>query len=179
MLYAFGFERVGVLVSDLYFVDPNPYKGQEGPEHGVRLELRLLDRGELKGSVYSARPISVGEPVWRADLLESTEGRPGSHDRTHYHPAFRDWNPSKRTFVQELSADPIGWLGRQLSDLPALLAAADVPAGTAGEHDAADIRAAVPEILSVTQRLLSRVRAGELGRAPDGDPAEAARNSWL
>ncbi len=179
MLYAFGFERVGVLVSDLYFVDPNPHKGQEGPEHGVRLELRVLDRGELKGSVYSARPIGVGKPVWRADLLESTEGKPGSHDRTHYHPAFSGWNPSKRTFVKDLSADPIGWLGQQLSDLPALLAQAEVPADTAGEHDAADIRAAVPEILSVTQRLLSRVRAGELGQAPDGDSREAARNSWL
>src|SRR5262249_10392019 len=138
MLYAFGFERVGVLVSDLYFVDPSPYEGQEGPEHGVRLELRALERGELKGSVYSARPISVGEPSWRADLLESTEGKPGSHDRTHYHPAFRGWNPSKRTFVEDLSADPIGWLGRQLSDLPALLAEAEVPADTAGGHDAAD-----------------------------------------
>jgi hypothetical protein len=179
MLYAFGFERVGVLVSDLYFVDPNPYKGQEGPEHGVRLELRVLERGELKGSIYSARPISVGKPVWRADLLESADGKPGSHDRTHYHPAFSGWNPSKRTFVKELSADPIGWLGAQLSDLPALLAGADVPADTVGEHDAADIRAAVPEILSVTQRLLSRVRAGELGTAPDGDSPESARDSWL
>jgi hypothetical protein len=179
MLYAFGFERVGVLVSDLYFVDSNPRKGQEGPEHGVRLELRALDRGELKGTVYSARPITVDKPIWRADLLESTEGKPGSHDRTHYHPAFSGWNPSKRTFDRDLSSDPIGWLGRQLSDLPALLAEAEVPADAAGEHDADDIRAAVPEILSVTQRLLSRVRAGELGVAPDGDPSEGARASWL
>ena len=42
MLYAFGFERVGVVAGDLYFVDPSPGKGQEGPEHGVRLELRYL-----------------------------------------------------------------------------------------------------------------------------------------
>ena len=46
MLYAFGFERVGVLVGDLYFVDPRPAKGQEGdralkedgaPSDGVNL----------------------------------------------------------------------------------------------------------------------------------------------
>jgi hypothetical protein len=37
MLYAFGFEQVGVVVGDLYFVDPNPREGQEGAEHGVRL----------------------------------------------------------------------------------------------------------------------------------------------
>ena len=48
VLYAFGFERVGVVVGDLYFVDPNPGNGQEGPEHGVRVELRVLSRGELK-----------------------------------------------------------------------------------------------------------------------------------
>ena len=42
MLYAFGFERVGVVVGDLYFLDPRPGKGQEGAEHGVRLELRVL-----------------------------------------------------------------------------------------------------------------------------------------
>ena len=52
MLYAFGFERVGVVVGDLYFVDPNPGKGQEGPVHGVRLELRVIGRGEPKGTIY-------------------------------------------------------------------------------------------------------------------------------
>ena len=31
MLYAFGFDRVGVLVSDMYIVIPNPRPGQEGP----------------------------------------------------------------------------------------------------------------------------------------------------
>ena len=48
MLQAFVFERVGIVVGDLYFLDPNPHPGQEGPEHGVRLELRVIDRGELK-----------------------------------------------------------------------------------------------------------------------------------
>jgi hypothetical protein len=179
MLYAFAFERIGVLLSDLYFVDPNPGSGQEGPEHGVRLELRVLERGELKGSIYSAQPITVGQPVWRADLLESTDGKAGSHDRTHYHPAFSGWNPSKRVFVKELSSDPIGWVGRQLSDLPAMLAETEIPQDVAGEHDAADLRAAVPEIQAAAQRLLSRVRAGELGQAPEGDPGESARKSWL
>src|SRR5580700_9557276 len=70
VLYAFGFERVGVVVGDLYFVDPNPGEGQEGPEHGVRLELRVLGRGELKGTIYSAQPIEVGQPIWRAYVKE-------------------------------------------------------------------------------------------------------------
>ena len=176
VLYAFGFERVGVVVGDLYFVDPNPGEGQEGPEHGVRLELRALGRGELKGTIYSAQPIEVGQPIWRADLLESVDGRPGSFDRTHHHPRFTGWNPGRRAYVRELSADPLGWLGTQLADLDALLASAGVPAEVAGPSDAADLRRAAPEIVDATRRLLDKVRSGELGNPPDGEaPAGDAR----
>jgi hypothetical protein len=192
MLYAFGFERVGVVVGDLYFVDPRPGPGQEGAEHGVRLELRMLARGELKGSIYSAQPIEVGQPLWRADLLESVDGRPGSFDRTHHHPGFTGWNPGHRTFVQGLSADPLGWLGEQLADLDGLLASAGFPAEVAGPDDAEQLRAVAPEIVAVTGRLLDQVRSGQLGRPPrdaaragagpaasgDGPPA-LIRAGWL
>jgi len=166
VLYAFGFERVGVVVGDLYFVDPQPHKGQEGPEHGVRLELRVLERGALKGSVYSAQPIEVGQPIWRVDLLESVEGRPGSFDRTHHHPVFSGWNPNSRVFARELSADPLGWLAAKLTDLDDLVATAGFPADVADPDDAEHLRAAAPEIVDVTRRLLDRVRAGELGNPP-------------
>jgi len=166
MLYAFGFERVGVLVGDLYFVDPRPSKGQEGAEHGVRLELRMLDRGALKGSIYSAQPIEVGQPVWRADLLESVAGPSGSFDRTHHHPAFTGWEPGRRVFVRELSADPLGWLGARLADLDGLLVSAGFPADAVGPDDAQGLREATPEIVDVTRRLLEKVRTGELGRPP-------------
>jgi hypothetical protein len=172
MIYAFGFERVGVLVGDLYFVDPQPRKGQEGAEHGVRIELRVLGRGALKGSIYSAQPIEVGQPIWRADLLESVAGRPGSFDRTHHHPVFRGWDPSSRVFDRELSADPPGWLGEKLADLDGLLAAAGFPAETAGPDDADHLRGVAPEIVDVTRRLLDKVRAGELGNPPQ-DEAQA------
>jgi hypothetical protein len=168
VLYAFGFERVGVVVGDLYFVDPNPREGQEGAEHGVRLELRVLDRGELKGTIYSAQPIEVGQPIWRADLLESVTGRPGSFDRTHHHPRFTGWNPGRRVFAEELSADPFGWLGSQLADLDALLASAGVPAEVAGPSDAEDLRRAAGEIVDAARRLLDKVWVGELGNPPDG-----------
>ena len=104
MLYAFGFDRVGVLVSDMYIVIPNPRPGQEGAERGVRLEVRLLERGELPGSIYSARPIEVARPVWRADLLEAVDGPPGSLNRAHHHPVFRGWERGSRVFDADLAA---------------------------------------------------------------------------
>ena len=187
VLYVFGFEQVGAVVGDLYFVDPKPGKGQEGAEHGVRVELRVLRRGPLQGSVYSAQPIEVGEPVWRADLLESVAGPPGTFDRTHHHPAFTSWNPGHRVFVDELSADPLGWLNSKLADLDGLLEAAGFPAETADPNDARELRAAVPEIVAATARLLDRVRSGELGNPPAGAPADGAtadgpalvRSGWL
>ena len=185
MLYAFGFDRVGVLVGDLYFVDPAPHKGQEGPEHGVRLELRVLQRGELKGSIYSAQPIEVAQPIWRADFLESVAGRPGSFDRTHHHPAFSGWEPNSRVFVRELSADPLGWLGDKLADADALVAAAGFPPDTIGPDDAASLRSVAPEIVDATRRLLEKVQSGELGLPPrDEAPAEpvapvSIRAGWL
>jgi hypothetical protein len=178
MLYAFGFERYGVVVSDLYHLDPNPGKGQEGPERGVRLELRVLEPGELKGSIYSAQPIAVDQPVWRVDLLESVAGPPGSFDRTHHHPAFRGWEPGRRVFVEELSADPVGWLGVRLSDLPGILEQAGVDKHDTDAADAEALRASAPEILDAVQRLLTKVHAGALAIAPD-EQATSIRAGWL
>jgi hypothetical protein len=179
MLYAFGFDRIGVVVSDLYFLDPSPGEGQEGAERGVRLEVRMLDPGEPMGSIYAARPITVDRPIWRGDLLESVAGPPGSFDRTHHHPAFDGWEPGQRVFVQELSADPLTWVAARLSDLDGLLAEAGVDPGDVGADDAAGLRDAVPDIVAAVDRLLRGVRAGELARAPGDELALSARVSWL
>jgi hypothetical protein len=178
MLQAFAFARVGVVVGDLYFLDPDPRPGQEGPEHGVRLELRVFDRGELKGTIYSATPIEVGQPIWRVDLLESVDGKPGSFDRTHHHPRFTDWNPGRRVFLKELSADPFGWLGGQLADLPGVLERAGVPQDLADPSDARNLRDIAPAIVGVAQLMLEKVHSGELGVAPAGE-ADSIRSGWL
>jgi hypothetical protein len=180
MLQAFVFGRVGVVVGDLYFLDPDPYPGQEGPEHGVRLELRVIDRGELKSSIYSAVPIGVGKPIWRVDLLESVDGKPGSFNRTHHHPKFTEgWDPTSRVFLRELSQDPLGWLAGQLADLPGILDRAEVPQDVADPSDAASLKDMAPAIVGVAGMMLDKVRAGELGTAPADDAVDSIRNGWL
>ena len=194
MLYAFGFERVGVVAGDMYVIIPSEegaiIPSQEGAERGVRVEVRLLERGELPGSPYSARPIEVGRPVWRADLLEAADGPPGSLNRAHHHPAFRGWDPGRRVFDPAMTAGPVDWVASELSDLEGLLERAGVPAGEVTAGDAASLRDCLPEIMDAVGRLLRRVRDGELARPPDGkadraaaprgaEPAGGVRAGWL
>ena len=181
MLYAFCFERVGVVVGDLYFVDPNPGAAQEGPERGVRLEVRLVDRPPLPGSIYSAQPIAIDRPVWRADLLESVDSPHGSFDRTHHHPHAKGWEPRRRHFEEAMTADPFGWVGEQLSDLDGLVARSDVDPALVDPDDARQLRDAVPEILDAVRRLFTRIEQGELATAPASAPApgEPVRAGWL
>jgi hypothetical protein len=178
MFAAFGFENIGVVVGDMYFVDPNPLAGQETPERGVRLELRLIDRADPRGSIYAGVPITLGRPIWRVDLFGSTESPPGTLDRAHHHPRFDGWEPSRRHFVPELSADPLSWLADQLADPPAVLARAGVDADEATEADTAGLAAAAAEIVATVKRMLEGVRDGELAPSP-AEPVAAARTGWL
>jgi hypothetical protein len=179
ILYAFGFERICVVIGDLYFIDPAPLPGQEGAERGIRLELRLLAPGELKGSIYSARPIMIDRPVWRVDLLEAVAGTPGSLDRAHHHPVFSGWDPGPRQFVHGLSAQPLPWVAAQLSDLDAILEQAGVTVAEVGDDDAEALRRAVPEITDVLGRLLNRMKIGGLALAPPNEKRSSARSGWL
>jgi hypothetical protein len=179
MLQLFGFDRIGIVIGDLYFLDPVQKEGQEGAEHGVRLEVRMLKPGELRGSIYSARPISIGAPVWRADLLETVDGPPGSLNRAHHHPRMSDWEPNGRTFDEELTADPVAWIGKQLSDLEGLLDRAGVDVDATLAADADSLRGAVPEVQRAVSAMLAQVKEGRLGTAPADEELSGARISWL
>ena len=82
-------------------------------------------------------------------------------------------------FLPELSADPLGWLSEQLSDLPAVLERAGVPPEVADPSDAASLRDIAPAIVGVTSMMLDKVRAGELGLPPADDAVDSIRNGWL
>jgi hypothetical protein len=179
MFTVFGFRRIGVVLGDIYFVDPNPAPGQEGAERGVRLEVRFVEPQALDGSVYAARPILIGAPIWRLDLLESVDGRPGSFDRTHHHPSMRAWEPGRRKFERELSSDPLGFLAARLRDLPGLLAQAEVPEGAVDEDDVRQLREHVDDIVAATAKMLEQVRRGELAHAAEPDESGLARTGWL
>ncbi|MGV9879671.1 hypothetical protein [Streptomyces sp. NPDC003006] len=182
MLYAFAFERVGVVVSDLYFVNPNPLHGQDTPERGVRLEMRVFESGELPGSIYAARPITIGCPLWRVDLLQDADAAPNTFDRTHHHPDIVGWEPGPRTFVEELSNEPLAWLTGKLTDIPSFLSEAGISPDEVSAADADSLRSAAPEIVDTVRRLLERVWAGELGQPKtgvDSDAVTSMRASWL
>jgi hypothetical protein len=179
MLQVFGFDRIGVVLGDVYFIDPNPAKGQEGPERGVRLEVRMLRPGELTGSIYSSRPIAIAEPVWRADLLETADGPPGSLDRAHHHPGMHGWEPGKRVFEPALNSDPVGWVAAVLSDLEGLLGRAGIEVDATLAADAERLRRAVPDVQRAVSSMLDQVKAGELGTAPDDADLTSARGGWL
>lgn len=165
MMSSFCFDRLAVTAEDLYFLDPEQKPGNEGPERGVRVELRLLERFPHRGSVYAAQPFLVGTAIWRADFLESVAAGPGSADRMHFHPLMADSEPGSRVFDRAIPADPIGWLRDRLSDLDDLLAGkVDDPGGYAA--DVAAIRDEAPHIAAAAASLLQRVRAGELAHAP-------------
>jgi hypothetical protein len=178
MLCVYGFERIGLVIGDMYILDPNPLKTYKDSEHGVRLELRLLHRGEPRGSIYSSRPIEVGRPVWRVDLLESVDSEPGSFDRTHHHTIFDGWNPSPRVFVDELSAAPFDWLAEQLSDIRSFCERSSVSTTDISQVDARGLSSSSDDIVNVTRKMMEGVRQGELGREPD-QHGDYVRAGWL
>lgn len=165
MLRVFCVDTLAVTVEDLYFVDPNPAPGQDGPERGIRVELRLLEPQEHRGTIYAAQRIVAGQAVWRADLLESVERGPGSRDRMHYHPAMHDSEPGQRVFTRDLTSDPMTWLTTQLATPESLLTAAGVP-GEPHEASCEALRAALPEIVTSARTTLEAVRAGHLATTP-------------
>jgi hypothetical protein len=176
VLWTLAFDRVGVVIGDLYFVDPNLDQGGDGAERGVRLELRRFERDELKGSVYSAVPIRIDAPIWRVDMLETVDSTPGSLNRAHHHPRFHGWDPTMRVFDEQLSADPVTWIAKQFANIESVLTEARVD--DVSSEDVESLRAAGPSIVAELERQLGEVAAGRAGLRP-ADAGDFVRQSWL
>jgi hypothetical protein len=115
--YAFVFGRVALTVR---------YWEQRGDdvEAGARVEIRrveeALDRHHRPGNAgFTVLPVGEGG-VWRVDLF-TVISAPGHEPRHHHHPHFEDGGVGRRVFEPELSADPLGWTERRLTDLRGLL----------------------------------------------------------
>lgn len=157
MLHAFVYDEVAVLVRHWFEVDLQ----DSHLEHGVRIELRLLDVRPHRGSESAAQPITVDEPVWRADLFDHLDGRPGGFEAAHFHPYFVDVEPSERHWADEVKSAPWDWLHWQLSDVAGLAAASGVrlrdPAGAADQ-----VRADAPAIVAAARsRAAAQCRSKE------------------
>lgn len=149
MLTMFCFDGLAVIVEGLSFAAPKPTPGQDGPERGVRVELRLLRPRPRRGPADAARRdavdsqgVVVGETVFWVDLLASAAGGSGR-------------------MRQRLTADPVGWLEARLADPMTLLAAAGLPDLHRFQPAADGLRDTLPDITRTVTTMLARVRAGE------------------
>jgi len=115
MQFCFLLDKLAILVRHWYEVGP------DDEEHGTRVELRTLVRPEHIGSESAGQPVTLDEPVWRADIFDLIGGPPGNLSRAHYHPTFDGREPSSRHWDERLQENWAGWLTAQLTDLPAVL----------------------------------------------------------
>lgn len=162
----FVLSTVAVLARAWHEPDPT---NSGGDESGVRVEVRLLGDTGRRGSPSAAQAVLVDQPVWRADLFDLIEGRPGNFARAHFHPRFEGVEPCDRSWDEALSADPMAWLAIQLGDLVSLLERGGVrlegDARRRADADADELRQAVPEIVATAEAILGEVRRPSLPTA--------------
>jgi hypothetical protein len=138
MLQAFLFSRVAVVVRHWFEIGLN-----DGVmEHGVRLELRLLEPEARRGSESAAQRFVLDRPLWRADLFDRLDRSAGTFAAAHYHPTFAGNEPCERVWDPALTADPWHWALEQLADIGTLCERNDVTRLTVAEDigDVADQR---------------------------------------
>lgn len=123
MLRALLFTKVAVIVRHWFEIG----LADGVMEHGVRLELRLLNAEPHRGTESAAQKFVIDRPVWRADLFDRLDQPAGTFSAAHYHPTFEENEPCARVFRPEVTADPWSWTASQLSDVGALCEANRIP----------------------------------------------------
>ncbi|BBF99634.1 MULTISPECIES: hypothetical protein [Pseudonocardia] len=145
MIITFAFTRLAVDVRRWFEVAPDATM-----EHGARVELRLLDPQQHRGTESASQRTVVDTTFWRADLFDRLD-RPGEWAAAHYHPSFDGVEPSDRAWSPELTADPWGWLSDQLHHIEDRLRDAGLDPGIV-RYDADDLRSVVPRIVACARQ---------------------------
>lgn len=144
--YTFLFGRIGITVG--HWVQPDP----EGDEHGSRLEIqRMYETQDRPLSEF--KEITLREPIWRADLFTWDAGKPGNWDRAHHHIGGNGMKPLQREWDAALTADPLGWVERQLRDVARVLRAGGAE-DLVGLVDQAEVDQALPDIINAVRRCM-------------------------
>ncbi len=89
-------------------------------ESGARVEIRRVEHEEIPGApagVAGLRLLPVSAGIWRADLFRDQDGEV----IYHYHPHFEKGDVGERSFDDQLTADPVGFVIDRLGDLRAVL----------------------------------------------------------
>jgi hypothetical protein len=146
VLHAFVYNETAILVRHWFEVSLT----DSHLEHGVRLELRLREPQQHRGSESAAQRIVADRPLWRADLFDRVDGTPGGFDAAHFHPRFAGVEPCERNWAEAIQATPWEWLHDQLSDIAAVAETAGVPLPDPAA-DTEQIRADAPEIVAVAR----------------------------
>jgi hypothetical protein len=150
MIRAFVFAESAVLVRHWVEIDAET----AAMEHGARMELRRLDIQPQRGSGSAAQAFVIDRPVWRVDLFDRLDAPPGNYNAAHYHPCFDGDEPSDREFSLDLTADPLAWVRRRLSDIPATYAASNVRLAAGEGDDAERIQASADLITEAVAAVL-------------------------
>lgn len=117
-------------------------------EHGCRVELREIRPREHRGSESAAQVVVADRPLWRADLFDRLGDEPGTFAAAHFHPYFEGNEPSNRVRDDQLTADPWGWLRKQVLEFGS--SSVTQPAWL-DPDDAADLHGMADEVVSVAE----------------------------
>ncbi len=118
-------------------------------EHGARIELRDLPVQAHRGSESAAQAITVGRPLWRADLFDRVEDEARGFSAAHYHPRFSGNEPCGRVWDPALTGDPWRWLGDQFASLGAAPGGEPWPLDPG---DASELPGLAKQIVTLAQR---------------------------
>lgn len=125
-------------------------------ESGARVEIRRVEYEEIPGApagVAGLRFLPVSNGIWRADLFRDQDGQ----IIYHYHPHFENGDVGERSFENQLTTDPAGFVIDRLTDLRSVLL--DSGAGDLADRvNYAEVSLALPAIRAAIEASFEPVR---------------------